>query len=265
MKKLLATTAFITLLASSAFATNLNSNNTNNNPIANGGNASQGQVGINSLENDILSKNNNKNTATGGNASSGAAALSGAISGSKSGVKNSGNSESESGVYGSGNSANLNAQVDASRTSNKQKQDASSSNNIAIGGDSFVEAENVVNTAYAPTVIATSDCLGSVSGGGMGTGFGASLGFTTNSNPCNIREDAKLVAALTKDENLVKATLCQSDRVKEAYKVTGEYNKYCVGAKATVKTKFWGLNATKAYEEQDVCAYPTPACKASKK
>ena len=123
----------------------------------------------------------------------------------------------------------------------------------------------MVNTAYAPTVIATSDCLGSVSGGGMGTGFGASLGFTTNSNPCNIREDAKLVAALTNDENLVKATLCQSDRVKEAYKVTGEYNKYCVGAKATVKTKFWGLNATKAYEEQDVCAYPTPACKASKR
>jgi hypothetical protein len=39
MKKLLATTALITLLASSAFATNLNSNNTNNNPIANGGNA----------------------------------------------------------------------------------------------------------------------------------------------------------------------------------------------------------------------------------
>jgi hypothetical protein len=187
------------------------------------------------------------------------------LSGSKSGVKNSGNSESESGVYGSGNSANLNAQVDASRTSNKQKQDASSSNDIAIGGDNYVEAENVVNTAYAPTVIATSDCLGSVSGGGMGTGFGASLGFTTNSNPCNIREDAKLVAALTKDENLVKATLCQSDRVKEAYKVTGEYNKYCVGAKATVKTRFFGLNDTSAYEEQDVCAYPTPACKASKR
>jgi hypothetical protein len=239
MKKLLATTAILSILSTSAFAfgnTYNTDNSTNNNPTANGGNANAG-----------------------------AAALSGAISGSKSGVKNSGNSESKSGVYGSGNSANLNAQVDASRTSNKQKQDASSSNDISIGGDNYVEAENVVNTAYAPTVIATSDCLGSVSGGGQGSSFGATLGFTTNSEPCNIREDAKLVAALTKDESLVKATLCQSDRVKEAYKVTGEYNKYCVGAKATVKTSFWGLNKTSAYEERDVCAYPTPACKASKR
>ena len=241
MKKLLATTAILSILSTSAFALG---NNTNNNPTANGGNATQGQVGINSLENDIVNKNK---------------------SNSKSNSRAFSDSDSKSGVYGSGNSANLNAQVDASRTSNKQKQDASSSNDIAIGGDNYVEAENVVNTAYAPTVIATSDCLGSVSGGGMGTGFGASLGFTTNSNPCNIREDAKLVAALTKDENLVKATLCQSDRVKEAYKVTGEYNKYCVGAKATVKTRFFGLNDTAAYEEQDVCAYPTPACKASKR
>ena len=240
MKKLLATTAILSILSTSAFALG---NNTNN-PTANGGNATQGQVGINSLENDIVNKNK---------------------SNSKSNSRAFSDSDSKSGVYGSGNSANLNAQVDASRTSNKQKQDASSSNDIAIGGDNYVEAENVVNTAYAPTVIATSDCLGSVSGGGMGTGFGASLGFTTNSNPCNIREDAKLVAALTKDENLVKATLCQSDRVKEAYKVTGEYNKYCVGAKATVKTRFFGLNDTSAYEEQDACSYPTPACKSSKR
>lgn len=260
MKKTLATTALITLLASSAFATNLNShnNNTTNNPLANGGNATQGQVGINSLENDILSKNKNTNKS---NSIAGAAAL----SGSKSGVKNSGNSESDSGVYGSGNSANLNAQVDASRTSNKQKQDASSSNDISIGGDNFEAAKIPANTAYAPTVIATSDCLGSISAGGQGLDFGFSVGGTKESEPCNIREDAKLVAALTKDENLVKATLCQSDRVKEAYKVTGEYNKYCVGAKATVKTSFFGLKQTKAYEESDICAYPTPACKASKR
>lgn len=274
LKKTLTTTAIIALLSTASLATPPFIGGTDNSidNSATGGNATQGQlqgqIGFNSLENDILNKNKNNNTNNVNSSSnSGAAAFSG--SASKSGVKNSGNSESESGVYGSGNSANLNAQIDASRTSNKQstkqKTDASSDNAISIGGDNFEAAEIPVNTAYAPTVIATSDCLGSVSGGGQGSSFGATLGFTTNSEPCNIREDAKLVAALTKDENLVKATLCQSDRVKEAYKITGEYNKYCVGAKATVKTTFFGLNKTSAYEERDVCAYPTPACKASKK
>lgn len=239
MKKILSTAVVTALLATNAFAfgNSNNSNNTDNsvNPIANGGAAmqGQGQVGI------------NKNKST---------------------VKNSGNSQSDSGVYGSGNSANLNAQVDASKTTNKQKQDASSANDISIGGDSFVEAYNPVNTAYAPTVIATSDCLGSISAGGQGNFLGLSFGKTTQSTPCNVREDAKTVAALVKDEALVKATLCQSKRVAEAYKVTGEYNKYCVGAKATVKTTFFGLNKTSAYEEQDPCEYPTSgSCIASKR
>lgn len=237
MKKILSTTAILLCLSGNAFA--LGNNNGNSNSF--------------NEDNSI----NPTATANGGLGGSGGNATQGQLQGqigindNKSGVKNSGNSQSDSGVFGSGNSAN--AQIDASRTDNKQKND------ISIGGDNYVEAENVVNTAYAPTVIATSDCLGSVSGGGMGTGFGASLGFTTNSKPCNIREDAKLVATLTKDESLVKATLCQSDRIREAYKVTGEYNKYCVGAKATVKTSFFGLNQTSAYEEKDACAYPNSA------
>jgi hypothetical protein len=245
MKKLLATTAIITLMSTSAFAAiNSNNGNTTNNPTANGGtasssanggaggNATQGQIGINSSKNKNKNYNDNYNK-----------------------VEDSGNSRSYSGVSRSGNS----------NQGQGQAQDASSANDISIGGDSYVEAKNVVNTAYAPTVIATSDCLGSVSGGGQGSSFGATLGFTTNSEPCNVRADANTVAALTKDEYLVKATLCQSDRIKEGFKITGEYNKYCVGAKATVKTSFFGLNKTSAYEERDVCAYPTPACKASKR
>jgi hypothetical protein len=224
MKKLLATTAIITLMSTSAFAFG---NQTNNNPTAN------------------------------------------PVVNPTAKVKNSGNSDVDI----------IDVDIDASRTSTKQtsKQKTNVENNnggnkfkdgdvtVAFEGDDYVEAKNPVHTAYAPTVIATSECLGSVSGGGQGSSFGATLGFTTNSEPCNVRADANTVAALTKDEYLVKATLCQSDRIKEGFKITGEYNKYCVGAKATVKTSFFGLNKTSAYEERDVCAYPTPACKASKR
>jgi hypothetical protein len=244
MKKLLATTAIITLMSTSAFAA-INSNNGNgsNNGGA-GGNA-------NPIVNPIINPN-----------------ISPVVNPTAK-VKNSGNADVDI----------IDVDIDASRTSTKQtsKQKTNVENNnggnkfkdgdvnVAFEGDDYVEAKNPVHTAYAPTVIATSDCLGSVSGGGQGSSFGATLGFTTNSEPCNVRADANTVAALTKDEYLVKATLCQSDRIKEGFKITGEYNKYCVGAKATVKTSFFGLNKTSAYEERDVCAYPTPACKASKR
>lgn len=256
MKKLLATTAIISMLSTSAFAgINSNNGNTTNNPTASADALalSGAQAGA-SIDSKI--KSNIDNEVNVGTQDFNAVLT-------KNEVKKSGNSDVDVN--------NIGLDIDASRTSNKQsnkqstKTNTSDSNEINIGGAEYIEAKNPVNTAYAPTVIATSDCLGSVSGGGQGSSFGATLGFTTNSEPCNIREDAKLVAALTKDESLVKATLCQSDRVKEAYKVTGEYNKYCVGAKATVKTSFWGLNKTSAYEERDVCAYPTPACKASKR
>lgn len=169
------------------------------------------------------------------------------------------NSESDSGVYGSGNSANLNRGGDNSATTGSQDV------NVNVDGDSIVyEAPDIpVETAYAPTVISTSDCLGSLSAGGQSSFWGATFGITTQSEPCNVREDAKVIASLVKDEALVKATLCQSDRVAEAYKVTGDYYKYCVGAKEETKTSHFGLVSTKAYE--DVCKYPTEACKRFKR
>lgn len=237
-KNLLSATAIIAVISTSAFATNIGNttNNTTNNNQQYGGAGGNGGTGF-GVGIGQGGKGGNA-SAKGGNATQGQ--IQGQIGINENSVKSSNSNDSK--VSKSGNSANVNG--------------LSGSVNNTIGGDNFVEAENVVNTAYAPTVIATSDCLGSVSGGGMGTGFGASLGFTTNANPCNVREDAKLVAALTKDESLVKATLCQSDRVKEAFKVTGEYNKYCVGAKAVVKAAYFGLIQTAAYEEKDACAYP---------
>lgn len=138
---------------------------------------------------------------------------------------------------------------------------STSANALVVGGDSFVEAENMVNTAYAPVVIATSDCLGSLSAGGQGSGIGLSFGGTTQSKPCNVREFAKMNIG---NISLFYAIQCQDPIVKEAFKVTGDYQKYCVGAKAKGKTKKWfGLASKKAYE--DVCAYPTAECKRFKR
>lgn len=201
MKKLLATTAILSILSTSAFAFGSNNNNTttNNNPTANGGNASAG-----------------------------AAALSGAISGSKSGVKNSGNSESESGVYGSGNSANLNAQVDASRTSNKQKQDASSSNDISIGGDNYVEAKNVANAPVVLTPASNFDCT-QVSGGGIqSTGSGVAANIASDSEACIALKLVETVKDLEPThKGLQLSMLCTSKQAREGLEAHGIADKYC--------------------------------------
>lgn len=219
MKKFLSTTALVCLLSGTAFAysntinSHNNNGNTTNNPVANGGVATQGQVGINRSVNDLTNKVSSKNSSK-------------------------------------------------SKSNAQQAQDASSKNKIEIGGDNFEAADIPVNTAYAPIVVATSDCLGSISAGGQGQFLGLTFGKTTQSKPCNVREFAKMNV---NNEKLFYTIQCQDPIVREAYKVTGDYNKYCVGAKATVKTRFLGLDSTSAYEEKDVCAYPTDECKRSKK
>lgn len=168
------------------------------------------------------------------------------------------------------NTSDYNRNSSYNKNSNDSGVEASgnSFNEVNAGGDTLVaEGDNIVyeapdipvETAYAPTVITTSDCLGSIAGGTQSKFWGATFGITTQSEPCNVREDAKVAASLVKDEFLVKATLCQSDRIAEAYKVKGEYHKYCVGAKETTKTSYWGLVNTPAYE--DVCKYPTEKCR----
>ena len=238
MKRFLATAAVVSLLSTGAFAfgntsnSNNNNGNTTNAPTANGGaggSAYQGQIGVNKSKNDNYNK-----------------------------IDDSGNSKSKSVVKDSGNSFSASGALSGS--SSKQKQDASSENSIAIGGDSYIAAEIPANTAYAPVVIATSDCLGSLSAGGQGSGIGLSFGGTTQSKPCNVREFAKMNAA---NEVLFYAIQCQDPIVKEAFKVTGMYKKYCVGAKAKTHSKWFGLVNKRAYEE--VCAYPTAECKRYKK
>lgn len=191
----------------------------------------QGQIGIN--KNDVSSKNKNSNkNHNHSNSNSDSSSYSGAISGA--------------------------AAV--------QGQDASSKNVIGIEGDNFEAPDIPVNTAISPELLGTSDCLGSISAGGQGQFLGLTFGKTTQSNPCNVRENTKIAKALfPKDAVLQKAIMCQDDTYKEAFKVTGDYHTVCVGAKAESDTKNWGMTSVKAYEDAKVCKYPTETCKKFKK
>lgn len=61
-------------------------------------------------------------------------------------------------------------------------------------------------------------CLGSISGGLSGPGFGALFGTTTEDRPCNIREYAKLLVSLGYRREA--ASLLQADPlVAEAFRV----------------------------------------------
>jgi len=129
-------------------------------------------------------------------------------------------------------------------------------NNIAGVGDSSNDLsisavheadEYPVNSAYAPIVVPTSDCLGSVSAGGQGAFWGGALGFTTQSKPCNIREFAKMVSY---DKNLYIAMLCQDKMFKKA--------KASIGKPCPVIIPLW---KPKPFTHKQTCVYPTARCK----
>lgn len=165
------------------------------------------------------------------NATAGAAA--GAIAGSSSNAKG-GNAK----AYGG---------------SSKQKQgQAQGQIQSSLSGSSSDNSVNITdydidlaNTAYAPDIIPTSDCLGAVSLGGQGRFLGFSLGGTTQSKPCNVREFAKMNA---KSRRLYHAIMCQDSIMRKAYKTIGKYDSYCKPNRVTV------TYAVDSYESN--CDYP---------
>ncbi len=88
--------------------------------------------------------------------------------------------------------------------------------------------------------VTTSDCMGSTGIGTQGQFFGLSLSRSTQSKPCNIREDTKIAELVLHDDVLARAIFMQ-----------GEY------AKATIRE-----NRT---VQNDVCDYPTDECKKAKR
>ncbi len=103
-----------------------------------------------------------------------------------------------------------------------------------------VNSDHPASRAFTHLPLATSDCMGASGIGGQGQLFGFSVSSSTQSRPCNIRENAKLAASFN-DMELAFAILCQDEVVKEAGKGIGK----CSG------------DAVKP----DVCKYPTEQCK----
>ena len=128
-----------------------------------------------------------------------------------------------------------------STNASNSRSKLSSNNNIMIEGDS-----QPVRSSNAPTIISTSDCLGSYSAGGQGQFLGLSFGGTKESKPCNIREFAKMYIA-TGDYALANAILCQDKIVRKSIESIG---KAC---------------PSKNDVREEVCAYPTEECKKSKR
>ena len=88
--------------------------------------------------------------------------------------------------------------------------------------------------AYVP--ITTSDCMGSSGLGVQDQFFGFSFSSTTQSRPCNIREDTKIAMYVLEDEELARKIFLQGDYAKAASAKTAP-----------------------------TCAYPTEECKKSKR
>lgn len=111
------------------------------------------------------------------------------------------------------------------------RQDSQNINNTEFHG---VRQKNVVG-ARVHVPLTTSDCMGSSGLGGQGQFFGFSFSSTTQSKPCNIREDTKIAMYVLENEELARKIFMQGDYAKQTIQST------------------------------DVCKYPTDECKQSKR
>ncbi len=129
-------------------------------------------------------------------------------------------------------------------------------NRINIGGDLYEESRIPVNTSYAPVVISTSDCLGSFSAGGQGQFLGLTVGGTTQSRPCNIREYSKMFEARNQPE-IAFAILCQDRIVRKAVESAG---KRCPSPRLSII-----IAQRDQARREEACKYPSQRCRVHKK
>ena len=137
----------------------------------NSNNATTTTTTTNSLDGNTLDSNNT--TATGG------------------AVKNSGNSASQSGALSAVKNSGNSAQAQQQKQANAQ---ALTFNSVTPSSQTLYNVPNV----YAPGLAAAGAevCLGSVSAGGAGAGFGVSIGGTYVDQECQLRLNARTLATL---------------------------------------------------------------------
>lgn len=118
---------------------------------------------------------------------------------------------------GAGGQANSNSSAD-SVNRNRSRSD-STARSLNEGNNTSVNYRNdysntyskYVAPAYGPPLVATSDCLGSVSSGGSDRSWGFALGFTFDNDECNAREDAKLLWSMGRHEAAIMRLCANPD------------------------------------------------------
>lgn len=119
-----------------------------------------------------------------------------------------------------GNSASTSSTGDSISSSSSGSYGGGSSTNVNVSANTAApDLSNAVGAAIAPPVYNSMiTCMGGVSAGGGFAGGAFSLGTSIESDDCNVRQDAMLVKD---DPEVFKAVVCQSPRIKEAYRIAG--------------------------------------------
>ena len=133
------------------------------------------------------------------------------------GIGQGGSAESSSSATGgsasvgdvSGGNVVNNIQVGDSNDDGTRSVRSVSQETVDVQYSGSYELKNVPN-AYAPSLGATSPCMGSTSLGGSGVGFGFSAGTTWHDKDCTIRETARSFAGMGMNHDAM-AILCSSD------------------------------------------------------
>lgn len=107
-----------------------------------------------------------------------------------------------------------------------------------------IEGKKQVARAFVKPTLVTSDCMGSSGFGAQGELFGVTLSSSTQSRPCNIRENIKLADSLGLEEFARHAMIAAICEDKALSKNIEECNIVAV---------------------EDACEYPTPECKLNRK
>lgn len=105
-----------------------------------------------------------------------------------------------------------------------QGQDASNSQGQAINIDSHDQVEAAkrqVSTAYAPPIITSNDtCMGSMSAGAQGAGFGISLGTTWTDDNCLMLKNSREMWAMGLKDAAI-ARMCMDKKNAKALGAAG--------------------------------------------
>ncbi len=128
----------------------------------------------------------------------------------------------------------ISAQAQISTGSAAQSQGQS----VNISSEYTAAKQHPVAGARVYIPAPTSDCMGSSGVGGQGGFWGFGISTTTQSKPCNIREDTKIAMWVLGDEELARKIFLQGDYAKPV---------------------------VRNYRTTEICDYPTDECKKARR